>query len=395
MKFGKVAEYNLDPTWSPYFLNYKALSKAIFAEKRYRVKNGKKFFGDEFNVSGDMAFEDRNLFQTLFDVEVAKVNNFYQTKVITIRQEFQKLSNKGFDQIDSEDEETKTTCWGYLCGKRRMITHRIYKTDICHVYKECDSLKNFSQLNFLAIKKILEKYDRHLNTKEKEKRIELVKSMEFFETQAVQEYLGKLEILYAECFTGGNTTKAIKFLRPRKLRYSELFSGGVMVGFTGPLFIMLIIFCICFGNLAIDNTRLINILPVYRATGLPIIFIWIWAILIIAWQRHGINYVYILQLKSDSIATYMDILKIASFFSLLWLSSFIIFLGMENDWFTIFKHEHFPSSMPALILVVIMIVALIFPFNIFYRETRIGMLFSLWNILISPVVCFKFKGLNL
>jgi hypothetical protein len=164
-----------------------------------------------------------------------------------------------------------------------------------------------------------------------------------------------------------------------------------MVGFTGPLLIMLIIFCISFGYLSTDNTRLINILPVYRATGLPIIFIWIWAVLIIAWQRHGINYVYILQLKPDSIATYMDILKIASFFTMLWLSSFILFLGMENDWFTIFKHEHFPSSMPALILVVIMIIATLFPFNIFYRETRIGMLFSLWNILISPVGRLYFR----
>jgi len=375
MKFGKVAGYNLNPDWSPYFVNYKALAKAIAAEKRYRLKGGQ-------------SSDENNLFDTLCDTEIRKVNDFYKNEVANLRKRYNRISAQSNILEPADDDEDlglqSKSLMQYLCGLKSYEYQTISKSELLVLYKDFDSLKNFTQLNFLAVKKIFGKYDRELNTQLKKKRLERVMQLDFYEAQLSQDCLRDIEILYAENFTGGNVPKAYKYLHPRRLSYRTLFSGGLMVGLTIPLFVLWIVF---FGIHLLqieDSTRLQNIFPVYRATGLPILFLWAWGILILFWQRHGINYVYILQLNPTSIASYMDILKMASFFGIMWLISFVLFLGVENDFFKFMTGPHFPPSIFALILFLIMFVMIVQPLDVFYKQTRYGFLYSLGNIIISP-----------
>eukprot|EP01124_Arcella_intermedia_P010506 TRINITY_DN17014_c0_g1_i1.p1 TRINITY_DN17014_c0_g1~~TRINITY_DN17014_c0_g1_i1.p1 ORF type:complete len:722 (-),score=93.53 TRINITY_DN17014_c0_g1_i1:72-2237(-) len=387
MKFGKVAFYNLNPDWSPYFLNYKALKKAIAAEKRFRTAKGD---------AQALLPRERDLFDTLFQVEVKKVDTFYRTEESKLHSRFKtmKVSEQGMADSDEEDvtfgktvtfgAEFGKACFEYCCGRTTRIP--LTKREMLSLFRDLDSLKNFAQLNYLAIKKILRKYDRVFDSRQAEKRLKDISSLHFPHFNILMDNMKDIELLFAECFTSGNISKAGKFLRPNKLSYHTLFSGGVLVGMNVALaFLFIFLYSLVTTQADIRTQALRNVLPVFRATGLPIVFVWVWALLIIAWQRHGINYVYILQLNPTTISSYLDIIKMASTFSLLWLVCFVSFLAQEEDFFTnYFGWGDLPSSVFPLIMLVIMIVLFFCPLNFFYRHTRAGLIYSLLNIFIAP-----------
>lgn len=96
-----------------------------------------------------------------------------------------------------------------------------------------------------------------------------------------------------------------------------------MVGMTVPLFLCTILLFSMYESTIGSTPDFLHAVPVFRATGefalwclinkrlgLPLLFIWCWSLLIIAWQKTTINYVYIMQLDTSTIASYLSILKV-------------------------------------------------------------------------------------
>jgi hypothetical protein len=142
--------------------------------------------------------------------------------------------------------------------------------------------------------------------------------------------------------------------------------------------------------------------------GLPLIFIWCWSLLIIAWQKTTINYVYIMQLETSTIASYLSILKVetfvtafslhqvASIFSIFWFVNFICFITSIRGVGTLplsvnilTTSSAFPMSLVASYLLLIFL-----PFDVFWRPTRVGFLYTIVQIFLSPFVRYPVFSAN-
>jgi len=162
----------------------------------------------------------------------------------------------------------------------------------------------------------------------------------------------------------------------------DTLTVGVLVGMCVPLAIFLILFAV--GGDPVTHLAIPDwgyVLPVFRASGMPILALWLWGINLFIWHKSRINHTYIFELNPATALEYNQIIKMASFLSFIWLAMFVLYLGEEE--------EHFDIGIPAriypLILTVIMLCVLLCPFNLFYRNARWFLLKVLVSVMISPL----------
>ncbi|CAF1164598.1 unnamed protein product [Rotaria sordida] len=117
-------------------------------------------------------------------------------------------------------------------------------------------------------------------------------------------------------------------------------------------------------------------LLLYRSTFLIIIQIIFAGINIYGWSSSGVNHILIFEIDPRHHLTYQRILEIGTALFVLWFLSFIGFILASY-------FDHYPFIQP-LILVVVLILFVINPIPIFYREARYWFLRKLARVFSSP-----------
>ncbi|CAF3580367.1 unnamed protein product [Rotaria sordida] len=203
----------------------------------------------------------------------------------------------------------------------------------------------------------------------------------FHTSTKVTELIRDIESIFTDSFESGNRAEAMKRLRvpPLDEKKSPMvaFRFGLFVGMLCLLLPALFAFATQL-NRSQSNKPLAwrEALLLYRSTFLIIIQIIFAGINIYGWSSSGVNHILIFEIDPRHHLTYQRILEIGTALFVLWFLSFIGFILASY-------FDHYPFIQP-LILVVVLILFVINPIPIFYREARYWFLRKLARVFSSP-----------
>ncbi|CAG7895169.1 unnamed protein product [Brassica rapa] len=254
-------------------------------------------------------------------------------------------------------------------------------------YQKLRLLKSYSFLNVLAFSKILKKYDKITSRHATKSYMKMVDNSCFGSSDDVNKLIERVEATFIKHFTNANRTKGMNILRPKpkRERHRITFSTGFLGGCVFSLVVALF---------AIIRTR--NILqeqgqkqymdimfPLYSLFGFIVLHILMYAGNIYYWRRYRVNYSFIFGFKQGSELGYRQVLLVGFSIGVLALLCVIANLDMEVDPETQ-EYKLFTELLPLLLLIVMFIV-LVLPFNFFYRSSRLFFLTCLFHCLAAPL----------
>ncbi|KAG2301657.1 hypothetical protein Bca4012_059897 [Brassica carinata] len=254
-------------------------------------------------------------------------------------------------------------------------------------YQKLRLLKSYSFLNVLAFSKILKKYDKITSRHATQSYMKMVDNSHFGSSDEVNRLIERVEVTFIKHFTNANRTKGMNILRPKakRERHRITFSTGFLGGCVFSLVVALF---------AIIRTR--NILqeegqkqymdimfPLYSLFGFIVLHILMYAGNIYYWRRYRVNYSFIFGFKQGSELGYRQVLLVGFTIGVLALLCVIANLDMEVDPETQ-EYKLFTELLPLLLLIVMFII-LVLPFNFFYRSSRLFFLTCLFHCLAAPL----------
>eukprot|EP00698_Gefionella_okellyi_P025374 TRINITY_DN925_c0_g1_i2.p1 TRINITY_DN925_c0_g1~~TRINITY_DN925_c0_g1_i2.p1 ORF type:complete len:457 (-),score=56.42 TRINITY_DN925_c0_g1_i2:10-1380(-) len=190
-------------------------------------------------------------------------------------------------------------------------------------------------------------------------------------------------------FSDGNTKKsALALTRSRRTRQGEMYLFGCWTGMTVPLLLMAILIGAVLPPAGVSSVpNFFQVFTVFRGFALIIASLWSWGALVWIWRRSRMNYVYILDLDPSSTLSHMQIFRLSSLLTMIWMACFALYIGTAKRKLDF----HIAANVYPLILMCILVAVLICPFNIFERSARWGMAQSLFHVMISPFGRVRFR----
>jgi len=290
------------------------------------------------------------------------------------------------------------------------------------LYRGLNLLKNFRILNFTGLVKILKKHDKNSSYPLSKEILPIIQACYFFRSPILEQFLERVEALYVSTFCGGDRKSGMEVLRPRLPPLSSwlIFSLGFTVGLC---LILLTIFAglMHVGLMETDliPNQIIAIAPVFRCLFLILLAAWLWGAVVHQFQRHQLNYEFILDIDWSNHLTFPQILWIACIGSLIYfvaLDVYLILLLSQQHALSALDpsdpdgsvsaddHDIFMSASTAeslqpgyvhLSMWLVFICMMLCPFNYFFRSTRKYLLRGLVNIWISPFAPVTFLSFYL
>ncbi|CAA7037852.1 unnamed protein product [Microthlaspi erraticum] len=281
---------------------------------------------------------------------------------------------------------SKSTELKFSRDNLRKIEEKL-KRAFVEFYQKLRLLKSYSFLNVLAFSKIMKKYDKITSRHATKSYMKMVDNSYLGSSDEVMRLVERVEATFIKHFANANRSKGMNILRPKaqRERHRITFSTGFMGGCVFSLVVALF---------AIIRTRNIlqeegqhqymnTMFPLYSLFGFVVLHILMYAGNIYYWRRYRVNYSFIFGFKQGSELGYRQVLLVGFSIGVLALLCVIANLDMEVDPETK-NYEAFTELLP-LILLIGMFIALVLPFNIFYRSSRIFFLTCLFHCFAAPL----------
>ena len=155
--------------------------------------------------------------------------------------------------------------------------------------------------------------------------------------------------------------------------------------FLGALFpcLVAIIYLLATNPARIEETNFAQVTRIYGGFTAFVIYLWLLGVNFIIWNRYKVNYVFIFEFDPRhhiEIPNYFEL--VAFFSSLIAYSYFMYLVGVGSP--------HFPPDYHPAILFGVFMVILFFPFNLFYKKSRIWLLKEFWRIITAPLYKVEF-----
>ncbi|KAJ0095393.1 hypothetical protein Patl1_16794 [Pistacia atlantica] len=206
-------------------------------------------------------------------------------------------------------------------------------------------------------------------------------------SEEVFKLMERVEATFIKHFSNSNRSKGMNILRPKakRERHRTTFSTGFFAGCTAALIIALIFIIRTHDILHKQGQKqyMDNMFPLYSLFAYIVLHMLMYAANIYYWKRYRINYSFIFGFKEGTELGYRQVLLVGFGISVLALLTVIGNLDMEIDPQTK-DYNGLTESLP-LILVLVLLVALLFPFNILYRSSRFFFLVCLFHCIAAPL----------
>ncbi|CAF1072848.1 unnamed protein product [Rotaria sp. Silwood1] len=243
-------------------------------------------------------------------------------------------------------------------------------------------LQNYQVLNFTGFRKILKKHDKIFQTtRGDEWRKANIDVAPFHTSTKVNELIRDIENTFTDSLESGNRAEAMKRLRvpPLEEKTSPMvaFRLGLFVG----MLCLLLPAIFAFAN-QLHTSKLNKALEwraallLYRSTCLIIVQVIFSGINVYGWSKSGVNHILIFEIDPRHHLTYQRILEVGTSLLVLWFLSFIGFILASY-------FGSYPFIQP-LIFVGLLILFVINPIPIFYREARFWFIKKLARVFSSP-----------
>ncbi|XP_044488469.1 phosphate transporter PHO1 homolog 3-like [Mangifera indica] len=254
-------------------------------------------------------------------------------------------------------------------------------------YQKLRLLKNYCFLNTLAFSKIMKKYDKITSRNASKSYMKMVDNSYLGSSEEVSKLMERVEATFIKHFSNSNRSKGMNILRPtaKRERHRTTFSTGFFAGCTVALIIALILIIRTHDILSKEGQKqyMDNMFPLYSLFIYIVLHMLMYAANIYFWRRYRVNYSFIFGFKRGTELGYRQVLLVSFGISVLALLTVLGNLDMEIDPQTK-DYNTLTESLP-LILVLVLLVALFFPFNILYRSSRFFFLVCLFHCIAAPL----------
>ena len=347
MKYGLVLKTQGVPEWQEMYINYRLLKKML---KPFQVLSKVYFRANysenlqkslsKFTITnatiGDIVFlkDLASRFEKLIFYEFEKITTFYEFKLI------EQLKRWRLFKINAT----------ILANLTENLNYEVYKQQLkrCfqQFYKEIVLVSEYLRVNLEGFRKIIKKFKKLTKNillfdgnpeNSLKARFDYVFANSFIQKNQHKSQLLKsdLENQYIELFYKKFNRKAghqdlRKISQGRLISQIESFYFGLFLGIA--IFLIFLIFILTvFGGLDVDSDALFrDVFPMFRGIAAFILYIWLLAWNVYGWTKANINYKLIFGFNYH-FSQVSEILKRASFFTMLFLFMFLWYVLLRKD----------------------------------------------------------------
>ena len=321
-------------------------------------------------------------FKRFYESKVELVDKFfcwklsdYEQYFLNTKQKMEKTKENGKKNKNIYNEESLSKNDDYNNPERDEFDYATsWKRALSSLYNFTSWLHSFHTFNNLAIKKIQKKTKKifdaiYINNIDKEL-IEIDNKFQFFKLlPQIIELRKKVKKLFADKFFEGNIKEAEKELSIR-LRGEKNIGNKIMIWFYygGILSSLLFYLFLCF-NKQQKHYELYVYLPAFNFSFIIILAMFGISINLLVLQRFDINYLYIFQNETNIRIGFSNIYELSLMLLLFWCimmigHKIVLHFDAIGDNFALFP----------LIEIIFLFIFFIFPFKIFYRHFRLGVI---------------------
>ncbi|CAE6435535.1 unnamed protein product [Rhizoctonia solani] len=251
------------------------------------------------------------------------------------------------------------------------------KRAILEFYRGLEYLQNYRILNVTGFRKALKKFDKitKMGVQEQYTR-ERIEGRDFTSGETCDRLLKEVEKIYASQFAQGDEKKARGRLRasPRtSTHHYSTFRSGTWIGLSIPALGMAL-YRLLQAEVREQVPEWHSLLQVYAALSLPVIFVLLVGLNLVAWARARINFVFIFGLDVRTVIDAREYVELPSFLFATLAYAFCISFTMTGS------EIISPTKWP-IVWVGLALVTIFNPLPIFHRSARawflrtFGMLF--------------------
>mmetsp|Transcript_23641 Transcript_23641/g.46560 ORF Transcript_23641/g.46560 Transcript_23641/m.46560 type:complete len:1014 (+) Transcript_23641:63-3104(+) len=300
--------------------------------------------------------------------------------------------SKGTDQQaegrakDSEEGRGEGRAKGR--GEDREEGSRLLRSSFYKLYRRQHMLLSFVSLNSTGLDKVIKTFDKRALCNCRDSfRVGLSK-LPFYSSTQLKKLVGSTIYLFASTFMRGNTGEAehrlINHLKPAaQATVTRDMAVGVKYGSVLSLGVLTMYRCMVLSPSYVQETGKYSLAvqPIYQASAVLIILLWLWGLSIQCWNTYQVNYVYIYEFNPKSTLTAARVMEEACNLSLLLIINLTCFLHLP------LLYEHLPLHFKIL--------PKLFPYSFFLfllfkggsttlKKSRRLIMTSIGHVLISP-----------
>ncbi|KAJ3154791.1 Xenotropic and polytropic retrovirus receptor 1 [Geranomyces variabilis] len=261
--------------------------------------------------------------------------------------------------------------------------HRLQKAFL-EYYRLLELLKNFRIINQTSLTKILKKNEKNTGT-QGDWYLARAKRLHLFVSNTIDELISQTETLFTKVFADGNRQHAMRSLRIPDVKAQDSgvvsWRTGFLLGLSVPA-ILLTLRKVFHDGFPDPNVTLI--LLVYGGLSIPILFLFLYALLLVIWARFHVNWVLVFELDPRD---YLPPGGFSEFASVLFfLFSYTLYLALDDNFLSFISLKWYPT-----ILLVVILIIVLNPLDIFYRSSRTWFIRSAARIVFSGFFPVQFR----
>lgn len=409
MKFGIYFVKHLIPEWQNCYVNYNLLKKIISQLSAYEDKFVLTFGNIKVsNLDDSESAEIQSIIETFEKLLILQFKHFnycfrYHLQY-TAKQKLIKIF-WNFAAIESDPKRKKDP------KLKERMTSVVEK-----YYKEIITLRNFVNLNFRCIYKILKKFKK-LSSKvhkfDEEFTIlfnkKIIKSYVYRNSLTLLKIIKITENTYLEKCGGDKDINSAnarlnKIAQNKALTYGEVYKTGLFTGMIVISVIIIIFLIIQTGFFTLDSTD--NFLKyqfnIFRGSLILILYVFFWGVNVFIFEKYNINFTRVLNIQLHH-STPFEIWNRSFLFLMIWILS-ILYCSITNYMFNNsltqvnydggplqYFFNSYASTFVAILPYLFFILYLIFPSRtIFNGRGRMWFFRLCWDIIRSPFYNFPF-----
>ncbi|KAL4383715.1 hypothetical protein GQ457_15G005550 [Hibiscus cannabinus] len=268
---------------------------------------------------------------------------------------------------------------------------KMIKGAFVELYKGLGYLKTYRNLNMLAFIKILKKFDKVTGKQVLPIYLKVVESSYFNNSDKVMNLSDEVEDLFIMHFADEDRRKAMKYLRPQQRKESHALTFFIGL-FTG-CFVALLAGYIIMAHLTgmyrrqPDSIYMETAYPVLRQVvsfnimfSLLFLHFFLYGCNIFMWRKARINYSFIFELAPTKELKYRDVFLICTTSMTAVVGVMLVHLSLVTKGYSYAQVQAIPG-----LLLLVFVLLLVCPFNIFYYSSRYRFLGVIRNIVLSPL----------
>jgi hypothetical protein len=444
VQFGRKLKNNRTSHWEREYVDYSALKKLIrklvahhqALETRSAAINSTNninnvsnertallLVGDAVGGAMDDDADAAPSFRLALETEIAKVEQFYESKLAEYRRQLEYFDEMARPQLDdrndaeddddnnnnetpvvlnrslnSDPEEVPTSTFQRLSmalrsrapsarderARQRAEAQRIAdkrRHAWIELARQLYLLVNYTQLNYTAVIKIVKKYLKTVPGAEPLEKQALLKGALFVEASELHDMIGRVQRTFASEYYDGDLRIANDALLEKQgvdVDWNQ-FRNGILFGACLTLGMWMI------WDIVVDEAQRPNangshlwqnpLFRLYRGVFSFLLLEWAWGVLVYVWIHNRVNYVYVLDLETRALQFPHQIFTMASKHTALFFIVFIL-------WYKVTRGD-FPDWIAApwypFMLMCLFLLLLIFPLSTLRRALPL-----LAHVLTSP-----------